>query len=449
MKRLTLYIFLFIATLFFNCVFAQTEDMAKHWTLAECLQYAAVHNIQIATLRLNEQSAAQNLIAAKGQKIPSLSASVGNTFTNSNNETGTNGGLVNQLTVGGTYAISSSVVLWNDNLINNNIRQNELLEESAGLSVQESQNNITLSITQAYLNILLSKENEKYAIDLVNTTTSIVKQGQLLYDAGSIAKVALLQLQAQLASDKYLLVETRNAIRQNILVLKQLLQLPPGTAFDISIPASIEAAPVLPSLQAVQQAALNNFPEIKIGKLGIDIAALDIARAKAGFKPVLDANAALGTSSHNVLTNNVAPKSAYFTQTGNNFYQSLWLTLSIPIFSNRINKTNVAKTNIAYKQANLNYENSQLILSQQVEQAYLDAVNAQQAYDAANEQLITATESYRIVNEEFKLGGLNIYDLLQQRNQYVQAIQAFTQAKYTSVLQQKIYEFYMGKPVTL
>jgi outer membrane protein len=84
-----------------------------------------------------------------------------------------------------------------------------------------------------------------------------------------------------------------------------------------------------------------------------------------------------------------------------------------------------------------------------VEQAYLNASNAMQSYEAANLQLQAAAESYRITNEQFKLGAINIYDLLQQRNQYVQAVQAFTQAKYTAVLQQKIYEFYMGNPVTL
>jgi outer membrane protein len=47
------------------------------------------------------------------------------------------------------------------------------------------------------------------------------------------------------------------------------------------------------------------------------------------------------------------------------------------------------------------------------------------------------------------LGGTNTFEVLQLRNQYVQAVQAYTQAKYTAVLQYKIYEFYLGNPVTL
>ncbi len=447
-KHLMQFAILIFANTVFNPLHAQVSDSARKWSIPECFQYAIDHNIQISTLRFREQSAQQDLYAAKGVKIPALSASVSNTFNNANNSSG-NGGLVNQLSNNGSYSVNSSIVLWNDNYINNNIRQSNLLTQTAELSVLQTQNDITLSITRAYLDILLAKENEKYLVDLVHTSEAGVKQGQMFYDAGSIARKDLLQLQAQLASDKYLLVLTQNAIRQNILTLKQILQLPADTLFDIATPGFLETSAVIPPLHDVRQTALQNFPEIRMGKLGVDIAALDIAKARAGFKPVLKASGGLGTGHNYIITNNTSPKSGYLTQTGNNFHQNLGLTLSIPIFSNRINKTNLEKTNIAYKQANLDYENDQLVLSQAVEQAYLNAMNAQQAYDAANQQLLAATESYRIAIEQLKLGAINTYDLLQQRNQYVQAVQAFTQAKYSMLLQQKIYEFYMGKPVTL
>jgi outer membrane protein len=39
--------------------------------------------------------------------------------------------------------------------------------------------------------------------------------------------------------------------------------------------------------------------------------------------------------------------------------------------------------------------------------------------------------------------------MLVVRNQYEQAVQAFTQAKYTAILQQKIDQFYTGNSITL
>lgn len=449
MKPFSLFVLVITFTIASKMAIGQQTPASLSWNIIQCFQYATANNIQITTSRLNALIAEQNTVLAQGQRIPTVSASASNIFTNANNDVTGSGNLTNQLSTNGAYSVNASIVLWNDGFNSNTIQQRHLQAQVANLAVQQSQNSLTLLITQAFLNILLAKENLIYINDVVQTSVARVQQGLLLYNAGSIAKNNLLQLQAQLASDKYLVVQTQNAILQNTLLLKQILQLPSESAFDIVTPDTIMVNNQLPFLTDVQALAQLAFPEIKMGQLGIDIAAFDISKAKAGFKPVLSANASIGTGYNDVLTNNTYSKTGYFTQTGNNFYQRISATLAIPIFSNHINQTNLAKANIGYKQANLYLQNYQLVLSQAIEQSYLNASNAQQAYVAANEQLVAVTETYRITNEEFTLGGVNSFDVLLQRNLYIQAVQAFTQAKYTAVLQQKIYQFYMGNPVVL
>jgi outer membrane protein len=85
MKHFLRYMFPIFLIVVFGNVHAQVARTEKKWSIQDCFQYAAEHNIQINTLRLNEQSTQQDLSAAKGLKIPSLSASVGNTFNNANN----------------------------------------------------------------------------------------------------------------------------------------------------------------------------------------------------------------------------------------------------------------------------------------------------------------------------------------------------------------------------
>jgi outer membrane protein len=217
----------------------------------------------------------------------------------------------------------------------------------------------------------------------------------------------------------------------------------------VQTPNNLEVVALISPLESVQNNAIQNFPEVKIGQMNMDISTLNITKAKASFMPTLTANAGIGTGYNDVLNHSYATDSNYFTQTGNNFYQQIGLGLSIPILSNQIHKTNLEKAKISYKQADFNFKNTKLVLSQQVELAFLNANDAQQAYQSANDQLIAVTESYRILNEEYKLGGINAFDLLLQRNQYLQAIQAFTQSKYTAILQQKIYNFYNGTKIQL
>jgi len=447
MKQLVVLLWAFIGVAFTTQ--AQKTDSIKKWSIETCFQYAMENNIDINTAKLNQLNAAQDVSLAKGSKIPNLYGTLNNNFLNEKADASNNGKFVNQALSSGNYALNSSLVLWNGNYINKNIQQKDLVAQTNSLLVEQSKNNLVLLITQNYLSILLAKENLKYINDLVATSKSRLKQGQQLYDAGSTAKISVLQLEAQQASDEYLKIQTENTIKQNTLALKQLLQLPTSYAFDVETPADLDVITLVPPLETVQNNAMQNFPEIKIGQMNKDIAQLTISKAKANFLPTLTANAGIGSGYTSILNNAGYASSNYFTQTGNNFYQQIGVTLSVPILTNRTNKTNLEKAKISFKQSDFNFKNTSLVLSQQVELAYINATNAQEAYQAASKQLIAVTESYRILNEEYKLGGINSFDLLQQKNQYVQAIQAFTQSKYTAILQEKIYDFYNGTKIKL
>ena len=75
-------------------------------------------------------------------------------------------------------------------------------------------------------------------------------------------------------------------------------------------------------------------------------------------------------------------------------------------------------------------------------------LNAQAQYVAANTQLQANREIYRITNEQLQLGAVTTLEMLLQRNSYIQSLQAFLQAKYAKALYNKIYEFYMGIPIS-
>ena len=413
------------------------------WDLQTCLAYAKKNNIQINSLRLTAETARQNYLLSRASRQPNLTGSVSQTYTHSKNANPVVGGFQTQSSLAGNYGVSSSVILYNGNFINNDIRQKNLEIESANLNILQTENDITLQITQAYLNILLAKENIVYVQDLLNTTAAQVDQGKKQYDAGSIARNAYIELQAQYATDKYTLVTAQNSVRQNKLTLKQLLQLPIPDTFDIVVPDTVISTEAVTTLDSVEAIALRSRPEIRNGQLGIEISRYDLAKAKAGNLPVLSASGALSTGYSNNQEN------AYFKQLDNNFFQQVGLNLSIPIFNKRAVKTNVENAKIEVDQSRLNLKNVQTILAQTIEQAYINVLNAQGQYDAAVEGLRASQESFRIAGEQLKVGASNIVDYLQQKTLYTQAFQVYVQAKYNSALSIKIYDFYMGIAVKL
>jgi len=411
---------------------SSNKALPQLWDLQTCLDYARQNNITLNSLRLTSKSGEQDVILSKAAKTPYLTGNVSQSLTN----------YKSGLTPASGYGVSSSVTLYNGNYLNNDIKEKQLSLQAANLNILSSENDITLQITQAYLNILLSKENIIYLHDIINTVQAQIKQGQQKFDAGTIAKKDLLELQATLATDKYNLVSEENTKRQYLLTLKQLLQLPSVTTFDIISKDSLPEKILLTPLPEAQRVALQNRPEVKSSALGVQIAQIGIEKAKAGLRPTLSLGGSLYTSYSK------DPAYNYYNQLDNNFYQQLGATLSVPLFDRKTTKTNVVKARIETEQAKLTLQNTRTTLSQSVEQAYINVLNAQSQYSAAAEQLKYTRESYRIANEQLKIGTYNTVEFLQQKSLYTQALQAYIQAKYSAVLYNKIYNFYIGIPVT-
>jgi outer membrane protein len=411
------------------------------WTLQQCLDFANQNNYEINTLRLTRASDQQDLLLSKAAKDPNLSGNSTHFLTNTNPSNPVAGVYQSRLNFASNYSLGSSVILFNGNYLNNDIKQKKLTLESSDLNVKASLNNITLQITQAYLNILFAKENIIYLQDLVNTSQAQQQQGQFKYNAGSIALKDLVQLEAQSATDKYNLVTAQNLERQNTLTLKALLQLPYTSSLNVVQPDTVIAVSTFTPLEETEQTALAQRPEVKSSEIQQQVAQLNLLKSRAAGKPYVTASGLLATG--------YAQPGSYITQLDNNFYQRLGLTLAIPIFNNRTVKTNIEKSKIAIEQSGIDLQNTKTTLSQEVEQAYINVLNAQSQYNAAVVLLDANKENYRISADQLRLGGISTVDYLLQKNLYVQALQEYIQAKYNAVISVKIYEFYNGTPVKL
>lgn len=419
------------------------QDLPAQWTLQQCFDYALKNNIQLNSLRLSRMSSEQDLLLSRAAKLPNLTGTASQDLNGGKSITAA-GNSSYRVNTTGNYGVNSNVTLFQGGYLNNDIKQKNLLTQMASLNIATQINDITVLITQAYLNILLAKENIVYVQDVVATSEAQVKQGQQQYDVGSMALIGLVQLQAQLANDRYTLVNAENQHRQNKLVLKQLLQLPSSYNFEIQEPDTLISNDRLYALQEAQDSALANRPEIKSSELGIEVSGLDLAKAKAGYLPTLTAGGALGSS---YVSGGAG--STYFKQMDDNFYQQIGITLSVPIFTRRVVKTNVEKAKIEVDQSKLNLKDTKTNLTQTIEQAYINVLNAQSQYDAAVEQLKYSQEGYRIASEQLKVGAANVVVFLQQKNLYIQALQSYIQAKYNAALNIRIYDFYRGVPVKL
>ena len=402
---------LLFACLFFLCVGSKAQEQPTRWTLRACLDYALEHNIQVKKSKVSHLSGIEDTKQAKAQLFPSLSASVTQGFVNyPSSDAATNN------SYSGNYALNAKWTLFDGGQRVQAIKQQEILY--AMESVRINQNTVEVSTAQ-----------RDRAVELLR--------------AGSISKVDLAQLESQLSTDKYQLVVAQTNLDNYKLQLKQLLELDITEEIELVMPELTEKDILtpLPSKQTIYNTSLAVMPQIKSSELAVDIAELEKKKAKGAFLPSLSMNAGLGTGHLS------GTDYAFGSQVWNSFNESVGLTISIPIFSNRQYKTAYNKAKYAITTSQLELLNTQKQLLQTVEGIYLDATSSQTQYTSATERLSYVKESYNLIDEQFSLGMKNTLELLTEKNNYLTAQQEQLQAKYMALMSVQLLNVYQKKPV--
>lgn len=421
-----------------------TAFSQKKWTLRECIDYARQENIQVKKSIITTESYNVDISQSKAALFPSLSGSVSQRYTNSQSPDGAGDyhyeGLFN-----GQYTLNANWTLYNGGKNKNNIKQAQLKKEAQSLNTENIQNQTEIAITQAYLQILYSRESIKNNENIVASDEEQLKQSKEFLDAGSITHSEYAQVEAQYSSDKYNLVQAQSSYESYKLQLKQLLELDYDEDIDIVFPEINDEDILLfiPSKYEVYRRSLNIMPEVANSKLNIQLANLSKSSAKAGYLPTISVTGSIGTG--NIFNNSPS----FATQIGRNFNQSIGLTLSVPIFDNKQNKSNVKRAELDIQTAQLDLIDTEKTLLKTIETLYQDAVSGQSKYRAAKDQVKSSELSYQLVLEQYSLGIRNTVELTTEKNNYANALQSLLQAKYTALLSLKLLNFYQGQELTL
>lgn len=421
----------------------QQEKLPKIWNLENCIEYAVTNNITVKQAELSENSAEINYKQSKYERFPSLSASVSQNMNNGSSIDPITSNYVTQLVHSTSAGISAQVTLFQGNYINNSIKQNEILVKQNELFVSEAKNSIILSVTEAYLQALYYKEGIEVAKNTISSSKEQLNQTTIKYKAGSVAGIDVANLETQLKNDEVSLITAQNNYRQQLITLKQLLELDPLATFEIAEANLSTEKFLIPELKTVYNYALENLPEIKSANLQTSIKELDLSKAKSGYLPTLSLSAGLNSGYTNTESFD------FIKQFDGNFYQTLGLSLNIPIFSKYQNKANVQNAKIEIENSKLSAVSESKQLYLKIESAWQNAISSQSQMEAAIALRNSSKLAYEMSVKKAELGNLSATDLLVSKNTYLNAEQTYLQAKFSLSLYYQLLQFYQGNQIQI
>ena len=441
-------IYLPFAFLFFTILnYAQgvaPKEVEKIWTLQDCISYAVENNITIKSAELTKNSAQVTYDQSKAYRLPNLTSSFSQNLSTGNAIDPITSDYVSEQVHSTNMALSSSLTVFEGGILNNQIKQNKMLIDQNSLYVEESKNNITLSVLEAYLQALYSKEGINIAKNNLEASEKELERAKSRLDAGSIPLIDFTDAQSQAATNKYTYITSKNNYAQQILTLKQLLELGPLDTIDIEVISdNVTFSSLIPNKVEVYNNALENLPEMNAGRLDKEIYEKELDIVKGDYLPTLTLTGSLGSGYTSIDYTN------FVDQLDLNFNQKIGLSLSIPIFNRKQTSYNVQSAKIDIQQSELTYATAQKELFKKIETAWQNASATQEQLVAAKVSENASAESYKLAQKKYELGALSTTDLIVAQNTYTNAKQNYLQAKYLSILYYQLLQFYQGNDIKL
>lgn len=447
----------------------------SQWNLQQCVDYALKHNIMLQQAEINNQITKNNSTQTKASILPSLNAGAAHTYNFGRTIDRYTNTFANTQVLSQNFYISSNLVLWSGLSQWNNIKANQYAYLAGSESVKQQRNDISLNVATAYINVIYCDELLTIAKNQFEITKLQLEQTEKLANAGTLAKSAVYDVKAQLASEEVNVTGADNNYQIAMLTLKQLMNLDSVNNFIISKPdVDVQSASLTGlSAQNIYETALKNQPSIKSAEYNLLMSEKYLDAAKGRVSPTISLNGSIGTGysglakdvvGYNTVTDTlgyfgptpftyqrqdpILKDSPFSDQFSNNVNKSIGFTLTIPLFNGLSTYTSVKNAKLSAINAKLNQDLAEQNLYKLIVQAYANARAALNKYAASKSSVDASEQSFAFAQQKFNVGAISAFDFNTAKSRLVTAQSNLIQAKFDYLFKLKVLDFYQGKPLS-
>lgn len=436
------------ATVFCLSVVVTAAAQGQSYTLDDCIEYAISHNINVQkrALDISQQEIALN--TSKNAWLPIISLNMSQMFDFNNPGAASGDGSLSLADDGSATigTIVASMPLFDGFKIKNQAKADKFSLMSATADLEAAKKDISIQVAAYYLQCLYHKGMADVSRKQVETSREMVRRAAILVEEGKRPRSEQADAEAQLALDEHTLTDDEGRYTLSLLTLAHALNMPDIEGFRIvddeqALGLSPDAAFQTP--EAIYKSTVDSWPSIMSAQAGIRKSESLLMVRKADYYPQISLTGSMGTAYYNMF--HQGGLGSFGHQLHSNFGEIIGLSLSYPIFNRYQTRNRVKQASNEVLYQRLDLENAKLRLREDIQNAYYNATVAQKKHQSS----VKACEASRISVEyeeiRYEEGRSSIFDLLQARQKFHKAQQDAIQAKYESMIRQKILEFYYSQ----
>ncbi len=423
-------------------------------TIKQAVERMLQNNLNIKQSALNVANAETYLQQSKAELYPSLNGGVNNDFNFGRSLNPATNQLITRNFFSGTANLSTSVDLFNGFAKVNQIKQNRILLEANYSALEKTKNDLVLNVVTSYFQVVFNEDLLKASEQQLIVAQQTLTRENALFEAGNKTTADIAQAKAQVATAELNVTNARNQLTISNLTLSQLMEMGADASYKVVAPtiADVNLAQQRYPEADVTEAALASFPDIKLAKLNREAAEKGVDVARGFLFPTISLGGGIGTRYSYDLAKQPgeigASDARLFDQINNNFYQSVGVSIRIPIFNGLASRSNLKRAKISYQGYQIQEQLMKNTLSKVVTQAIADLRAASSRYQSTMNTFNAQAEAFRVNEERYNVGLVNSLDYNTSQTNRNKAEIDFIQAKYDLLFRSKVIDFYLGKEIT-
>jgi outer membrane protein len=414
------YFFLFLLLLV-STVFAQ-----KELSLTDCIKYGYDHNLSINSDEIEVVKSKISLNQSFIEYLPSINTEFNHYFNSSKSLSSESYSWSNNIVQQGNMAISADLIVFQGLYRLYNKKTSFSTYNASKLTLEKYKLLLGLEIIKSYHRLKLLLESiEILETTFKQTNTEIQK---LLYqiEAGTLPKSDLYEMKAQAKKESVSIINIRVDLVKEYNNLGDLINWQEPYKLEI-LPTSLISDSTYSNTEELidSQIASIVLKSVLVAEKDANIATAmhQIKKQKSVLYPTLSANASL-SSSYLIDAINPIPESNKYpinSQIRNGQIQQVGMTLSIPIFNQYRNKTNIKLLELYISELENEKEQASLSLNTELQNIKADIFSLSLRIAETTEMADLYQKSYMVALEKFSAGLLNSYSLNTSKNNFIKS----------------------------
>ena len=366
-------------------------------TLGQAEAIALASSPALALARGQLEAALGQVGVAQAPGLPNLSAAGSTNRSKSTIPAGSFGpgspGFAN-LTTSKNGSITLRQLIIDGGRIHEDVTAARFSSESARYNVVRQIQDVEFGVAQAYYAALQARHQLQVARDSLNLAQVQLKLVTAQYHAGVASRADVLTAQLPVAQAQLAVAQAANGELTQLALMLDTMGLPAQTPVTIS-DESAGTLPI-PLLQDVLGVAQRNRPDLLAAQATSDSANAGLRAARLGLFPTISGSA---TSSTTATTTSTSSSPGNYLPGWN-----VGATISVPIFDGGLTRAQTAVAQGVADEANANLRSTQLLVSLNVQQAYLGVQTAEAGLTAANAEYAQARTVLDVTNAQYRAG---------------------------------------------